>query len=102
MFLRVGYLITKLQLKRYSLLLLLSLSYILPAITEDSSREAVHSLKPPGKTPMSFLALQVIEHLKKTGEKAKIILVTNRIEFCDGAMCEVIHVTREAGINFRS
>ncbi len=71
------------------------------AANQAAFQEAVSGLKPLGKTPLAHSALQVIEKLKSTGEKATIILVTDGIESCGGDLCEVIRAAREAGIPFR-
>ncbi len=71
------------------------------AANQVAFREAVHGLKPLGKTPLAHSALQVIERLKTEGEKATIILVTDGIESCGGDLCAVIRAAREAGIPFR-
>ncbi|MEZ5033005.1 MAG: VWA domain-containing protein [Saprospiraceae bacterium] len=71
------------------------------ASNQEPFREAVSSLKPLGKTPLAFSALEVIERLKQTGEKATIILVTDGIESCGGDLCAVVRAAREAGVPFR-
>lgn len=73
-----------------------------PEVSNQSAfRESVHQLKPLGKTPLAFSALEVIDRLKQTGEKATIILVTDGIESCGGDLCAVIRAAREAGVPFR-
>ncbi len=63
--------------------------------------EAVKDIKPLGKTPLAYSALQVIDKLRETGIKATIILVTDGIESCGGNLCEVIKAARAEGIDFK-
>jgi Ca-activated chloride channel family protein len=62
---------------------------------------ALKGIKPLGKTPLAFSALQVIDKLRKSKEKATIILITDGVESCGGNLCEVIKAARKEGIPFK-
>ncbi|NRB49208.1 MAG: VWA domain-containing protein [Saprospiraceae bacterium] len=64
-------------------------------------KEQLQGIRPLGKTPLAYSALQVIEKLKVQGGKATIILLTDGIESCGGDLCEVIRQAKAAGIDFR-
>ncbi|MGB1206357.1 MAG: vWA domain-containing protein [Chitinophagales bacterium] len=63
--------------------------------------EAVKGIKPLGKTPLAYSALQVIDKLRQNKIKGTIILITDGIESCDGNICEVIKAAKNEGIDFR-
>ncbi len=73
--------------------------------SSNSSKEEVkaslQSIKPLGKTPLAYSALQVIEKLRQSKQKATIILITDGIESCGGNMCEVITAAKKEGIEFK-
>lgn len=69
--------------------------------SKEQIKEQIKGIMPLGKTPLAYSALQVIEKLKGTQEKATIILITDGIESCGGNLCEVIQQAREAGVDFR-
>lgn len=62
---------------------------------------SIKKIKPLGKTPLAYSALQVIDKLRQTKLKATIILVTDGIESCGGNICDVIKAAKEEGIDFR-
>jgi len=62
---------------------------------------SIKSIKPLGKTPLAYSALQVIDKLRQTKLKATIILVTDGIESCGGNICDVIRAAKEEGIDFK-
>ena len=73
-------------------------------IDEDNRSEFDQSLakiKPLGKTPLAYSAMQVIDSLRVTNMKATIILVTDGIESCGGDICAVVKAAREEGIDFK-
>ena len=63
--------------------------------------ESLKNIKPLGKTPLAYSAMQVIDTLRVTKMKATIILVTDGIESCGGNICEVVKNAREEGIDFK-
>ena len=63
--------------------------------------QALKGIKPLGKTPLAYSALQVINKLRLSKQKATIILVTDGIESCDGNICDVIKAAKEEGIDFK-
>lgn len=71
----------------------------------NTSKETVKGhlkgIRPLGKTPLAYSALQVIEKLKTNRGKATIILLTDGIESCGGNLCEVIQQAKAAGVDFR-
>ncbi len=69
--------------------------------TKNQVIESIKKIKPLGKTPLAYSALQVIDKLRQTGLKATIILVTDGIESCGGDICEVIKAAKKEGIDFR-
>lgn len=73
-------------------------------IENDSKAMVIESLKkikPLGKTPLAFSALQVIDKLRDTKQKATIILLTDGIESCNGNICDVVRAAKEEGIDFK-
>lgn len=73
-------------------------------IKNESKSTVIQSLtdiKPLGKTPLAFSAMQVIDTLRATGLRATIILLTDGIESCGGNICDVIKAAREEGIDFK-
>lgn len=69
--------------------------------TKAAVNKAVAGIKPLGKTPLAYSALQVIDHLKTSGTKATMILITDGIESCGGNICDVIKAAKAEGIDFR-
>ena len=59
---------------------------------QDKSKitKIVEEINPIGKTPLAQSALQVFDRLKRDGESATIILITDGIESCDGDLCAVV------------
>ncbi len=72
---------------------------------ENSSKSKIttslNNIKPLGMTPLAYSATQVIDELRKSKEKATIILVTDGIESCNGNICEVVTAAKKNGIDFR-
>ncbi|MCZ4318435.1 VWA domain-containing protein [Aequorivita viscosa] len=62
---------------------------------------AVKSIKPLGMTPLAYSASTVIDQLRKSKEKATIVLITDGIESCDGNICDVIKAAKAEGIDFK-
>ena len=71
---------------------------------ENSSKSAISSalknVKPLGKTPLAYSAELVISDLRKSKQKATIILITDGIESCNGNICDVVKAARAEGIDF--
>ncbi len=66
----------------------------------DAIRQAVESLNPKGKTPLSASVLQAAEALRYTENAATVILVSDGIETCDLDPCEVGTSLEESGVQF--
>jgi len=69
--------------------------------TKSEVNQSIKKIKPLGKTPLAYSALQVINKLRTTKLKATIILVTDGIESCGGNICDVIKNAKEEGIDFK-
>ncbi len=69
--------------------------------TKTEVIQSVKGIKPLGKTPLAYSALQVIDKLRQTKLKATIILITDGIESCGGNICDVIKAAKEEGIDFK-
>lgn len=69
--------------------------------TKTQVNQSLKTIKPVGKTPLAYSAIQVIDKLRKAKMKATIILVTDGIESCDGDICEVVSAAKKEGIDFR-
>ena len=63
--------------------------------------QAVKGIKPLGKTPLAYSALQVIDKLRQSKLRATIILLTDGIESCGGDICDVIAAAKKEGIEFK-
>lgn len=68
---------------------------------QSTIHQSLGTIKPLGKTPLAFSAIQVIDYLRKNQQKATIILVTDGIESCNGDICEVIKNAKSEGIDFK-
>ena len=66
----------------------------------DQIRNAVNSLNPRGKTPLSDAVVFAAEKLKYQEEVATVILVSDGIETCEADPCAVGRALEEAGVNF--
>ncbi len=77
--------------------------FMIPLENMDKSvlQAKLKSIKPLGRTPLAFSALQVIETIKSKGVRATIILITDGIESCGGDICDVIRKAKDAGIEFK-
>lgn len=69
--------------------------------TKSEVIQSIKAIKPLGKTPLAYSALQAIDKLRQTKQKASIILVTDGIESCGGNICDVIKAAKQEGIDFR-
>ncbi|MAT90428.1 MAG: hypothetical protein CMC35_07010 [Flavobacteriaceae bacterium] len=69
--------------------------------SKTSVTSAIKSIKPLGKTPLAYSAALVIDQLRKSKEKATIILITDGIESCDGNICDVVSAAKKEGIDFK-
>jgi Ca-activated chloride channel family protein len=70
-------------------------------ISKTNVIASVKAIKPLGKTPLARSATMAINALKKSGEKATIILITDGIESCDGNLCEVVRMAKAENIDFK-
>ncbi|PZX55841.1 vWA domain-containing protein [Algoriphagus chordae] len=77
--------------------------YLVGLSNTDKSKVTgeIQQIKPLGMTPLAYSANLAIEDLKKSNQKATIILVTDGIESCDGNICEVIQHAKDAGVDFK-
>lgn len=74
------------------------------ALTNTSKSKvasAVKGIKPLGMTPLAYSATTVIDQLRKSKEKATIILITDGVETCDGNICDVVKAAKAEGIDFK-
>ncbi|AZV77304.1 VWA domain-containing protein [Parasedimentitalea marina] len=62
--------------------------------------EAVNSIKPKGKTPMTDAVIAAAEALRYTEEKASVILVSDGIETCNPDPCAAARALEETGVDF--
>jgi len=69
--------------------------------TKSEVNRSIKGIKPLGKTPLAYAALQVIDKLRKSKLKATIILVTDGIESCGGNICDVIKAAKKEGVDFK-
>ncbi len=69
--------------------------------TKSLVKQSIQDIKPLGKTPLAYSALQVIDKLRQTKLKATIILITDGIESCGGNICDVIEAAKKEGIDFK-
>ena len=69
--------------------------------TKQQVIRSLNNLKPLGRTPLAYSAIQVIDKLRSLNIKATIILITDGIESCGGNICEVVKAAKEEGIDFR-
>jgi len=69
--------------------------------SKDKVTSALKNIKPLGKTPLAYSASLVIDQLRKSKERATIILITDGIESCDGDICDVVQTAKTEGINFK-
>ena len=70
-------------------------------VSKQSVTTAVAGIKPLGKTPLAYSAIQVIDRLRATKQKATIILMTDGIESCGGNICDVVRAAKKDGIDFK-
>ena len=69
--------------------------------SKDKVTSALKNIKPLGKTPLAYSASLVIDQLRKSKERATIILITDGIESCDGEICDVVQSAKTEGIDFK-
>ncbi|MCH2490814.1 MAG: VWA domain-containing protein [Flavobacteriales bacterium] len=69
--------------------------------SKEKIASEVKAIKPLGKTPLAYSAATVIDMLRKNGEQATIILITDGIESCDGNICDVVSEAKKEGIDFK-
>lgn len=62
--------------------------------------DAVNSIKPKGKTPMTDAVIAAAEALRYTEEKATVILVSDGIETCNPDPCAAARALEETGVDF--
>ena len=62
--------------------------------------QAVNSIRPKGKTPLSEAVRRAAEELKFTEEKATVILVSDGKETCDADPCALGNELEQLGVDF--
>ncbi len=68
--------------------------------TRDRILEAVNTINPRGRTPMTDSVLAAAQSLRFTEEAATVILVSDGIENCNPDPCAMARELEAAGINF--
>jgi len=68
--------------------------------TRAAIAEAVNSIQPKGKTPMTDAVIAAAQALRYTEEKATVILVSDGIETCNPNVCLAAQALEEAGVDF--
>lgn len=68
--------------------------------TKSRIRDAVNSINPRGKTPMTDAVIAAANALRYTEERATVILVSDGIETCNPDPCAAARTLEEAGIDF--
>ncbi|MGJ8603358.1 MAG: vWA domain-containing protein [Marivita sp.] len=68
--------------------------------TASQIADAVNSIKPLGKTPMTDAVIAAAQALRYTEEKATVILVSDGVETCNPDPCAAARLLEEAGIDF--
>jgi Ca-activated chloride channel family protein len=71
-----------------------------PGTDRQAIADAVNSLNPKGKTPLSDAVMQAAEALKYTEEAATVILVSDGIETCDVDPCALGRQLEQTGVGF--
>ena len=66
----------------------------------DKIMEAVNTIKPKGKTPISTSLKQAAEKLRFTEDPATVILISDGEETCEGDPCVISKQLDEQGIDF--
>lgn len=76
---------------------------LLPITNTSKSKvaAAVKGIKPLGMTPLAYSASTVFDLLRKSKEKATIVLITDGIESCDGNICDLVKAAKAEGIDFK-
>ncbi len=67
--------------------------------TRAAIAQAVNSIKPKGKTPLSDAVRAAAEELRYTEERATVILVSDGRETCVADPCEVARTLEETGVD---
>ncbi len=70
-------------------------------ISKEKVTQSINAIKPLGKTPLAYSASLVIDDLRKSKQKATIILITDGIESCDGNICDLVTAAKAEGIDFK-
>ncbi|NKX46402.1 VWA domain-containing protein [Roseicyclus persicicus] len=68
--------------------------------TQDRILEAVNSINPRGRTPMTDAVVAAAQSLRYTEEAATVILVSDGIENCNPDPCAMARALEEAGVAF--
>lgn len=73
---------------------------IQPGGPRSAIADAVNSIQPKGKTPMTDAVIAAANALRFTEEKATVILVSDGIETCNPNVCEAARMLEETGVDF--
>lgn len=68
--------------------------------TINAIQNAVNSISPKGKTPMTDAVIAAAEALRFTEEKATVVLVSDGIETCHPDPCQAARILEETGVDF--
>ncbi|PWK62256.1 VWA domain-containing protein [Roseicyclus mahoneyensis] len=68
--------------------------------TRDRILQAVNTINPRGRTPMTDAVVAAAQSLRYTEEAATVILVSDGIENCNPDPCAMARALEEAGVNF--
>lgn len=60
-------------------------------------KSAVEGLNPKGKTPITASVEQALEIVRKSGEPATVLLLSDGLETCGGDPCRAVQTARDAG-----
>ncbi|MGI9351951.1 MAG: vWA domain-containing protein [Rhizobiaceae bacterium] len=66
----------------------------------DALMQAVNSIRPKGKTPLSEAVRRAAEELKYTEDKATVVLVSDGKETCDADPCALGNELEKLGVDF--
>lgn len=68
--------------------------------THDEIKDAVASISPLGKTPMTDAVIAAAEALRHTEDNATVILISDGVETCNPDPCAAARVLEETGVDF--
>jgi len=72
----------------------------LSKLDKENLKNAVNSISPKGKTPITNSIRLVADSLKDKEEKSSIVLVSDGKETCEGDPCSVVEQYKNSGLEF--